>query len=350
MTDVGLDPDWVATTIADALELAPPTASLDGFIGTGQMSRNARFSLEWPEGARGPASVVTKLPSVDPGTRSVAFDHGAYLAECRFYRDLAPLVDVVTPAVHAVHYEDNDFAIVLEDMAGSVQGDQFRDITDDELAIALDQAAALHAPVWNATGAAVFEPLRSAPEDRGASYEQLMPIFLGVVMERLGSGLDPDVVELLERLQRDVRPWILARASEATVVHGDFRPDNFLWAVADDAPPLAVVDWQTATLGTGVTDVMYLIGGAVEVERRRAIEAEALETYRGRLADRGVEYSASTCEHDAALATLHGVIVALAATTMADETERGDALFTLMLNRHGRHALDHDALGRATAT
>ena len=34
------------------------------------------------------------------------------------------------------------------------------------------------------------------------------------------------------------------------------------------------------------------------------------------------------------------------AARMAEQTERGDALFTLMLNRHGRHALDMGALDR----
>jgi hypothetical protein len=37
-------------------------------------------------------------------------------------------------------------------------------------------------------------------------------------------------------------------------------------------------------------------------------------------------------------------VVAITATSVAEQTERGDALFTLMLNRHGRHALDLDAL------
>ena len=38
------------------------------------------------------------------------------------------------------------------------------------------------------------------------------------------------------------------------------------------------------------------------------------------------------------------VVVATTATIMAEHTERGDQLFTQMLNRHGRHALDLGAL------
>src|SRR4051812_43703392 len=47
-----------------------------GYIGAGQMSRNARFRLAWtvPEGR--PATLVAKLPSADLPTRSSSFANG----------------------------------------------------------------------------------------------------------------------------------------------------------------------------------------------------------------------------------------------------------------------------------
>ena len=50
-----------------------------------------------------------------------------------------------------------------------------------------------------------------------------------------------------------------------------------------------------------------------------------------------------------ALASLHGIVVGITATIMATETERGNNLFALMLNRHTRHAIDVDALDRLAA-
>ena len=115
----------------------PVSAEFAGFIGTGQMSRNARFTLEWGDGS-GPTSVVVKVPSSDPNVRAGSFDSSTYLNECEFYRSVAPLVDVAVPGVLAVHYDADarDFAIVLEDLAGSEQGDQFSEPTDAQLTLA----------------------------------------------------------------------------------------------------------------------------------------------------------------------------------------------------------------------
>ena len=65
-------------------------------------------------------------------------------------------------------------------------------------------------------------------------------------------------------------------------MHGDFRPDNFLFGTTPDAVPLAVVDWQTLSLGLGAADVAYFLGGAFAPDRRRDIERDLLEHYRDR--------------------------------------------------------------------
>ena len=177
----------------------------------------------------------------------------------------------------------------------------------------------------------------------------MIQAFLPAVFARLGSGLDPDVSEMLERFGQLAGRAARLR-SPTTLVHGDFRPDNFMFGVADDAPPLAIVDWQTLGLGSGVTDIAYLLGAAVAPERRRAIEHDVLARYRSELAGRGVDYAGDRCLADYALGSLHGVVIAISATSMADQTDRGDALFTLMLNRHGRHALDFEVLDRIEAS
>ena len=120
-------------------------------------------------------------------------------------------------------------------------------------------------------------------------------------------------------------------------------------SAAPDAPPLAVVDWQTLTIGASVSDVAYLLGAAIDPARRREVEQDQLATYRNLLAGYGVEYDAETCWNEYALASLHGIVVGITATIMATETERGNNLFALMLNRHARHAIDVDALDRLTA-
>lgn len=340
---VGLDAAWItANVVVDGR--TPVGAEFAGFIGTGQMSRNGRWTLHWAD-AGGPTSVVVKVPSADPGVRSVSFEHGVYAKECEFYRSIRPLTDVAAPALIALHVAADDFCLVLEDLAGSTQGDQFTEPTDAQLLLAIEQAAALQAPVWGRLDQPEFEPYRTDDEARAANYAAQMTFFHEVVKERLGPGLDPDVVALLDAFV-PVSDRYIGRSEPTTLVHGDFRPDNFLFAVEPDAPPIMVVDWQTLALGVGTTDIAYLLGAAIGAERRRAIEHDMIDRYLAELAARGIDHPRDRCLEEYAIGSLHGIFIAMAATVMAEQTERGDALFTLMLNRHGRHALDMDALSR----
>lgn len=338
---VGLDADWItANVVVDGA--TPVGAAFEGFIGTGQMSRNARWRLDWGD-AGGPASVVVKIPSADPAVRTVSFEHGIYQKECDFYVSVRPLTDVAAPALIAAHVADDDFCLVLEDLAGSAQGDQFTEPTDEQLMLAIEQAAALQAPVWGKLDHPAFDTYRVDNEERAAGYAAQMEFFYAVVKDRLGPGIDAEVTELLDEFVPMCGAYI-GKTEPVTLVHGDFRPDNFLFAVEADAPPIMVVDWQTLALGVGTTDVAYLLGAAISPERRRETEHHMIDRYLAELAARGVDHPRDRCLDEYALGSLHGLFVAMAATTMAEQTERGDALFTLMLNRHGRHALDMGAV------
>ena len=161
---------------------------------------------------------------------------------------------------------------------------------------------------------------------------------------RLGHALDDDVKQLISDFGALIGTWAAGPGTPVTVVHGDFRPDNFLIGQTPEATPMAVVDWQTVGLGLGVTDIAYFVGGAFEPARRRTVERGLLEEYRSESTRYGVVYGADDSWRDYRWGTLHGVIISVLATMMADQTERGDAMLTLMASRHGRHALDLGAL------
>ena len=342
----GLDPEWVATQLST--EEVAPTASFGGFIGTGQIGRNARYHLDW-HGADGPDTVVVKLPAQEAGVRQIGFDQGLYPKECTFYRELAGLVDVVTPTPLAVDIDPDalDFALVLEDMSASVAGDQFREATDAELALAVEQAAALHGPLWGKHHGALDTIARDDPQ-RGSTRE-LLGLFLPGCLDRLGSRLHDRTVPVLERFVELADVWANRPVTSPSLVHSDYRPDNFLFGTNNSAPALAVVDWQTITIGASVCDVAYLLGAAIDPARRREIEHDLLADYRCHLETYDVVYAADECWSEYATGALHGIVVGILATIMASETERGNELFALMLNRHAQHALDVEALDRVAA-
>ncbi len=323
-----------------------------GYVGTGQMSRNGRFQLTWdrPEGR--PASVIGKFPSDDPPTRAGSFASGVYRSETSFYRDVVATVDVRTPAcwVARIDEVEEQFVLIMEDLVDSVQGDQFTGCSSAELALAIEQAVALHAPRWGDPTLADAVALQPADGDRAERLTQYYRDTFQGCLARLGDRFDADVVELVRRFDRVTGPWTQGPGTPHTIVHGDFRPDNFLFGCTPSAPPIAVVDWQTVSKGLGICDVAYLLGGALPLEERRLSEQELVENYRSRMNARGIDYSAADCWRDYRWGTFQGVFIAVCATMMAERTERGDEMFTLMISRHARHALDLDALSLVEST
>ena len=52
----------------------------------------------------------------------------------------------------------------------------------------------------------------------------------------------------------------------------------------------------------------------------------------------------TTPERDYRWGALHGVLIAVLATVMAEHTERGDDMLSLMAIRHAKHAIDLNVL------
>jgi hypothetical protein len=322
----------------------------EGFVGTGQMSRNARLRITWDGPADGrPTSVVGKFPSDDEAARAGAAAGGLYFHECAFYRELLPTVDVRTPTCFLARYdEDGSFVLLLEDMAGSEQGNQLTGCSLDEMALGIEQAVALHAPRWGDPALAGLDALAPTDEGRAEMLDTFYNSTVGPGLERLGHRLDDDVIDLVRRFAPLVGQWSWGLGTPHTIVHSDFRPDNFLFGRTPDAPPLAIVDWQTTSKSVGLADVAYLIGGALDPGLRATNERDLVEEYRRQLNARGIPLSADDCWRDYRWGALWGLIIAVAATMMAEQTERGDAMLTHMIALHGRHSLDLDALALLT--
>jgi hypothetical protein len=341
-----IDAEWLTESLEEA-GVARGASIVDltctGLIGTGQMSRNARFQLKWDQPGR-PASVVGKFPSADPGTKVASFENGAYLNEYTFYTEIADTVQIRTPMCWVARYDDRipDFVLVMEDLVGSVQGDQFQGSTVEEADLAIDQAVGLHAPRWGDPSLA--KVLQPPDRERADRMDQFYRACVPLCIERLGDRFDDDVTALLQGFTDVLPTWVRGPGTPHTVVHGDFRPDNFLLGRTAEAPPLAVVDWQTVSAGLGACDIAYLIGGAFPPEQRPAVERELLSEYVERLLAAGVDYNGDDAWRDYRWGTLHGVLIAVLATVMAEQTDRGDNMLSLMAIRHARHALDLNAL------
>jgi thiamine kinase-like enzyme len=123
-----------------------------------------------------------------------------------------------------------------------------------------------------------------------------------------------------------------------------------MFGVTPEAPPLVVVDWQTATEGNAMMDLAYMISGSFDPATRASVERDLLDDYLTRMRAAGVDYAADTMWRDYRLGSVWGVVMTVIATVLAAETERGNDMLTAMGQGHGRQAIELDALALLRGT
>jgi Phosphotransferase enzyme family len=330
--------DFTCGWLAEKLGAAPE--SLRGFtakpLGTGQMCDSFRLTLDW-NGHPGPATIVAKCPSHDERSRTIARTLINYVKEVSWYRELAPLTSVPRPHCYHAEIDDNgvDFALLLGDCAPASQADQLAGAGPAQLLPAVDALAALHAPFWN--GDVVTRHPWLAHDSRDLIITMLPSLAEGFA-DRYALRLAPDIIALARAFAGNVGRYLDWQGSALTVVHGDFRLDNLLFA--PDGQSLYVVDWQTLGFGCPFADLAYLIGTSIgDPAERAAAEIDLFDRYLAALAHKGVNTDRAAAWSDYRVYALSGVMMAIFASMNVERTERGDEMFAVMAERPARQAL-----------
>jgi hypothetical protein len=208
------------------------------------------------------------------------------------------------------------------------------------------QAAALHAPSWHnpaILGLDWLQPNPAAAVQVKALYPQAQSIF----RERYADQLEPEFMALCEQLAEITAAT--DRVHDAvSLVHGDFRLDNVLFDIKGGAEPAAVLDWQTLTIGNGLTDIGYFLGCGIGDTLRRAHEHELLALYCAEMSARGVVLRVDDIWRDYVVGALHGVSTAVFSAAFVVRTPRGDANFLSMARGACALCLEHGSLDLMT--
>ncbi len=354
-TDGGIDlvsapdqvtPEWLTTVLRASGELSTGrvTAVSSTPVGTGQVGDSIRFTLSF-EGEEGPPTLVGKFPAADQTSREAAAATRTYEVETRFYQQLRDRVSITTPRpyVALLDLEANDFVLLMDDLAPAEQGDQLAGCGPDAAALAVHEAAKLHAPVWGDATLADMAWLNRSSDEGQAFYIQLMAVLYPGFLDRYGDRVDPEVAAAGTRLTEHLDAYLAYRPEPLTAAHGDFRLDNMLFS--PDGTQLTTVDWQTVALSPGVTDVSYFLGTSLLPEDRAAHERDLVREYHEALRVGGVEYPYERCWEDYRRYAFSGFLMAVLASMLVGRTDRGDEMFMAMANRSGRMAIELDALG-----
>ncbi|MDT5229764.1 MAG: hypothetical protein QOI39_264 [Mycobacterium sp.] len=321
-------------------------------IGTGQMSECYRVGLTYTDGGSRsdrPDSVVLKVAATDPMSRQTGVTLGLYEREVHFYRDIAPrLRGPVAPCYHAAYDAASGiFDVLLGDANPAVVGDEIRGATTAQAQLAVTELARLQGPLFGDT------TLADAPwlhRDTPVTQALITALHAGFV-DRYGDQIAPHHRMVCERLVGGFDDYLAEEAAEGRIhglVHGDYRLDNMLFGAAGADRRLTVVDWQTVTWGPAMTDLAYFLGCALPVAERRKRYDALLDGYHTALGP-DAPISLADVREGVRRQSFFGVMMAIVSSMLVERTERGDAMFMTMLQRHCEHVLDTDALATLPA-
>ena len=341
------DPSTIdASWLTQVLQNRYPGGSVDqvdsASIGTGQVGENVRFSLR---GQGIPESVVGKFPSLDPVSKQTGILQRNYVREIFFYQALQSEVKIQTPVIHhaAIDPETHEFVLIMEDLAPGQQGDQLAGCSVDQAALALEQLAHLQGPKWGDEALARHDLLMGAGAADGASlltelYQNLMPGYLARYQDTL-SPLEVTATEgLLERLPS----YQSLYANEPPVlIHVDYRLDNMMFG---GPYPLTVVDWQSLSMGCPLNDVSYFLGTSLLTSDRQKEERALIRHYLEVLGSYKVDLKFDQAFDYYRNYAPAGMIMALIASMIVGETDRGNDMFMAMAQRSIAMSRDLDVL------
>jgi hypothetical protein len=251
-----------------------------------------RARLELVSPATGvPGSVFVKIAPTKTVTRIFTNLSNLGRYELGFYRDVAPGLEIETPAVVALDFDPRAkrFAILIEDL--TARGARFTDtvggMTVPEAEAVVDTLAGLHGAFWDS-------PRLADPGSGGLSWvttnsgDPQLPIIQKALVAA-GKRVAKRHPEYVPWEGRRILSRYLAVADELdtgphTLLHGDPHPGNVYFI---DAPTAGggglrggLLDWQVLRRGNGARDLTYFLVFALEADQRRQHGGALLARYR----------------------------------------------------------------------
>ncbi|MBG6120051.1 MULTISPECIES: phosphotransferase family protein [unclassified Sphingobium] len=288
----GIANHWLASALAEnGLPGLAHAALSEPMEGT---ATKARMALSWKPGFTGPASIIVK------GGFSAHRERMSYIYahEARFFREIAPLIDIRVPACFGTGEdpEARQYIVLLEDLnlAGAQICRVERPFDRAATQAFLDMLARLHAAFWNSDAFAAggrfetinhWEALPAGPRgayQRGQLKEATFRHYLDLPRGRALPQMLHDHGRMTAALERVTlfghrQPWC--------IVHADFHIGN-LYLTSDGKP--GALDWQTWSRGHWAHDVTYFLISALDVVDRRKWVEELMGYYLERLGAHGV--------------------------------------------------------------
>ena len=310
------------------------------------MADSLRVQMQHTGNSLAPKSLIAKVPKANEASRAASRMTRCYEVETSFYSEICSVVDARIPDCYHVEYlaHDDEFLLLLEDLAPAKQGDQLGGCGVDDAMLAVTEMAKLHGSLWDSPLIKNKEWLHRNSLDAGKSTLQLLQGVYPAFCKRYEGRVDSDVVKVGQQLVNQFPTYIAAQPKPNTVVHRDFRLDNSLFGDWGGSRGVAILDWQTASEGVAISDLSYFVGSALLPGTRFDHEREVVNHYASVINTYGVGLTEEEAWRQYRLFSFGGFVMAIVASMLVEQTERGDEMFMAMANRHGQQILQLEAL------
>jgi aminoglycoside/choline kinase family phosphotransferase len=329
--------DWMADALGVPLDSIDVHQIAEGHGFMGQLARVTLQSHE-PDV---PASVIVKLPTLDPGGHAIGEMMRVWEREHCFYRDIAPHLNIRVP--QAFCNVADPPCLVLEDLAPAVAGDHVAGATLDQAERCIDLLSRHHAAWFEHPQLASFDWMPGLDDPSILTLGQAFAMGWPMFLDRYDGQLPTRCLRWCEQFVGTIPEWIAGHYNDpVTIIHGDFRLDN-LFFLSDGS--VAVIDWQMSMRAPGQTDLVYFCANNLSVEMRREHESALIERYVAGLHAAGVPSNAVTVD-GVQRGYLEGLLfyaVSFGASllTIDPANERGAALFDALVRRTFTAVDDH---------
>jgi hypothetical protein len=292
----------------------------------------------------GPATMIAKMPTLDPGGRQVCGLFRFYEREIQFYDQLAVSMPIRTPTAYytAMDIAADDYLLLLEDIDDLRVGDEVAGCRIAEAEVAIRAIATVQAGWWDEPKLEALEwmPAINAPVHQSAqgAYQQALPAFLQMFGDRLSSRMRETSERMATRIITMQHHFAQA---PRTITHSDFRLDNMFFG---DDSQMALIDWQITWRGRGIFDVAYFLSTALPREQRRAEEMRLLRVWYDIVTAGRTGYSWEDAVTDYRRAILFcNLYTVIGIGTLDPSNERGMALMRAWVERRCGAIEDLDA-------
>lgn len=333
-----ITPTWLSNVLNDSGFAGEVESFTWQSIGAGQVGDNARLCIKGI--GKLPQTVVAKFPSADPVSKQAGVQLQNYAREVFFYREIAAKVDIQTPRMFTTEFdpESHDFIVLMEDLAPGIQIDQMDGCGAIQAELAITELAKLHGPLWGKQALNQYPLLRTNEDE--ASTPPLYSTFQAGFLDRYRSQLT-DAEQAVVAQIGGVQAGYTSYVGPQTLIHIDYRLDNMIFG---GPYPVVVIDWQSINLGCALNDVAYFMGTSMQPDVRRQHEDRLVHAYLRVLHSYDVNLTWEECWTQYRHYAPAGLNMAVIASMIVGETERGNDMFMAMAKRSIAMCLDLDAV------